>query len=88
MLKENPRHPLALCNLGFVFASQNQTMLAESYYDQALALDPDYQQALLNKAAIRIFNNDKKTARQLLQRVLQINPANSEALKVLNSLSR
>jgi tetratricopeptide (TPR) repeat protein len=51
----------------------------EKLYGEAIALDPDYEQALLNKAALLIFNKRRKEAEVLLQRVLKINPENEEA---------
>ncbi|MEM8908773.1 MAG: tetratricopeptide repeat protein, partial [Bacteroidota bacterium] len=65
ILQENPKRKLALNNLGYVYALKGQLELALSHYDRALALDPDYEQALLNKAAIFLKMEKTATARQL-----------------------
>ena len=86
VLSENPKRPLALNNLGFVLVNQSRFEEGEALYDQAIALDPDYEQALLNKTAMRLYHNDKTTARAFLIRILKINPNNSQVQKLLKSL--
>ena len=86
VLKENPKRPLALCNLGYVLVVQNRLKEGETLYDQALALDPEYEQALLNKTAVRLYQKDETAARRLLQRLLKINPHNPQALKLSQNL--
>lgn len=86
VLNENPKQSLSLCNLGFALVMQNRFDDGEALYDQALALDPDYEQALLNKAAVRLYKKDKAAAKKLLQRVLKINPANPQAQTLLKTL--
>ena len=66
VLKENPKRPVALSNLGYTLVLQGQVKAAEAYYDQAIQLDPDYVQALLNKAAVRLLNKDYQRVRGLL----------------------
>ncbi len=86
VLKENPKRPLALCNLGFMLVLQNRFAEGEALYDQALALDPDYEQAILNKAAVKLYQKDNTSARQLLQRLLKINPEHPQAQQLLQNL--
>jgi predicted CXXCH cytochrome family protein len=86
ILKENPKRPVALTNLGFLHVSQKQLEKGEALYDQALALDPDYVQALLNKTAIRLYLKDNKTASDLLKRILKLEPKNSKALALLDKI--
>ena len=81
-IKENPKRPIALTNLGFAYALQGKFPQAEALYDKAIALAPDYEQALLNKAALRLAQQDLATARKLIQRVLAINPENEQARAV------
>jgi tetratricopeptide (TPR) repeat protein len=76
LLRENAKRPVALLNLGFAQALTNNLPEALRRYDQALALDPDYEQALVNKAAILIFQGKKGEAKGLLERVLKLNPEN------------
>ena len=48
--------------------------LADYYFDIALSLNPNYEQALLNKTRIYILNNEIKQARKLLQKISSIYP--------------
>ncbi|MCO6491393.1 MAG: tetratricopeptide repeat protein [Phaeodactylibacter sp.] len=86
VLRENPKRPVALSNLGYACVLQGQFEKAEGYYNQAIALDPDYEQALLNKAAVRLLRKDADTAKQLIERVLKINPENRQALAIRGQL--
>jgi Flp pilus assembly protein TadD len=86
VLAENPKRPVALCNLGYLHALSARLETAIQLYDQAIALDPDYEQALVNKAAILLFQNNQKDAKNLFWRVLQINPANRQAKDGLERL--
>lgn len=71
---ENPKMPVALCNLGYTHALEGDLQTAESLYDRALALDPDYQQALVNKIAVRLARGDENEAQNLVDRLLRLNP--------------
>lgn len=86
ILQENPRQARSLNNLGFALVMQNRFADGEAFYDQALSLDPDYEQALLNKAAVRLYQKDKMAANKLLQHVLKINPGNTQAQNLLKTL--
>lgn len=86
VVAENPKRPVALCNLGYAYAMKGDLLAAERLYDEALALDPDYEQALVNKAALLIFQQKKPAARVLLGRVLRINPLNRQAIEGLKRL--
>jgi len=86
VLQQHPKRPMALNNLGYARLLQGKTEEAESLYDQAIALDPDYEQALLNKAALRLLLKDEAEGRALLRRVLQLNPDNRQARQVLQRL--
>ena len=83
ILSENPKRPVTLCNLGFLKVRQRRFAEGEAFYDQALALDPDYVQALLNKAAVRFQRNDAATGKALLRRILTIDPDHPEAKPIL-----
>ncbi|MEM1219645.1 MAG: tetratricopeptide repeat protein, partial [Bacteroidota bacterium] len=83
ILSENPKRPLTLCNLGYLKVRQRRFVEGEAFYDQALDLDPDYVQALLNKAAVRFQRNDAATGKVLLRRILAIDPNHPEAKPIL-----
>jgi tetratricopeptide (TPR) repeat protein len=86
VLAENPKRPVALCNLGFAHVLSGDLEKGMRLYDRAIALDPDYEQALLNKAALLIFSKRRSEAEKLLRRILKKNPENAQALKALQSL--
>ncbi len=80
VLAENPKRPVALCNLGFVHVLSGNLAEGEKLYDKAISLDPDYEQAMVNKAAVLLFQKKKKEAKKVLERVLRINPENEQAI--------
>ena len=89
ILEENPKFPAAWLNLGFLILTVDRDInKADACYDKALALDPDNEQALLNKAGTLIYLDKKKESQKLLKRILFLNPENSEAKAVLQSLSK
>lgn len=88
VIRENPKRPRALSNLGFASVLQGQMKEAEAYYDSAIALDPDYIQALLNKAAVRLLNKDYKAVGEILNRVLRLDPEHPQALAILQQLNQ
>lgn len=86
LLRENPKRPIALLNLGFAHVLTGNLPQAEKLYNQALALDPDYEQAMVNKAALLILQGKKPAAKRLLERVLQLNPGSVQAREGLARL--
>lgn len=87
VLRQNPKRPRALSNLGFAKVLQGHTKTAEQYYDRAIALNPDYVQALLNKAALRLLNKDYAAVQQLLNKVLKLDPEHPQAIAILQQLN-
>ena len=88
VIKLQPKYAPAYCNLGYlVLVADKNTALAMSYYDKALALDPDYEAALSNKAALLAFKGDKQHAVKMLNRLLKRNPSNVQAKELLKSLN-
>ncbi len=87
VLKENEKRPVSLCNLGYIYALQGEYAKAESFYDKAIALNPDYEQALINKAAMLLLKTDNRAAKRMLNRVLKINPQNVQAQQAMNQLN-
>ena len=88
VLKENPDRKLALANLGFMYALRNDINKAMDYYNRALALDPDYITALLNKAGAHLQQKQLAEANTLLKRVLEIQPNHQRAKTILKQINR
>jgi len=86
VISENPKRKKALCNIGFVEANFGNFTKADQYYDKALALDPDYEQALINKAALLLVYKRGAEAALLAKRVLKINSKNEQALQILERI--
>jgi len=72
--------------LGFAYLKQNNIALAKNNYNEALALNPDNEQALLNLAAVYNIENNKVESLKLLKRILVINPKNEEVKQLLEQL--
>jgi tetratricopeptide (TPR) repeat protein len=81
-LEENPKQPIVLSNLGYVCALSGDAARAMQLYNKALALDPDYEQAVLNKAALWLGSGSNAEAKRLLEQYLQQQP-NSKRVKEL-----
>ncbi|HNB34012.1 MAG TPA: tetratricopeptide repeat protein [Bacteroidia bacterium] len=87
ILKEYPKHVSALTNLGFIFLSEkNDPQQALAYYNKALALNPDYEPALMNMAGLMHYMNRNKEAIEFVKRILKISPNNEGARQLLNQL--
>lgn len=83
-VREYPKFPATLSNLGYIVLTQDgDTVLARQYYDQAIALDPDYEQAVINKAGLFMATGKKKEAVTLLKRFLKKNPEFQPAHELL-----
>ena len=86
ILKEQPKRSLALTNLGYLKVLQGNWQAGEALYNQAIALDPDYIQAILNKAAVALQTNRQGEAVKLLQRILSIDPNHQQARQALKQI--
>jgi Flp pilus assembly protein TadD len=85
-LQRNPKQPVALTNVGFGYLKQGNTRLAMKYYDDALALNPDFEQALLNKAGLYNYLGNTAQAKGILQQLLKRNPKNEQVKQLLQQL--
>ena len=59
------------------------TAYANTLFNKALSLDPDYEQTWMNKAALLISQKKYADAKKILGRVLKINPQNEKAKTVM-----
>jgi tetratricopeptide (TPR) repeat protein len=87
LLREYPKHTAALSNLGYFYmAFENNAERALKLYDEALALDPDYELALMNKAGLLINSRQFSEARKVLNKILKQNPDNYQAKSALENI--
>lgn len=87
IVRENPKFASAYINLGYLkLTVYNDLKGADVMYDCALALDPDNEQALLNKAGTLVFLNKTDEAKKYLKRILAIDPGNKKAMLLVKSL--
>jgi Tfp pilus assembly protein PilF len=56
-------------------------------YNESLKLDPDFQQALLNRAALHVMNKNLGAARADLRQILLLNPQQEEVKRLLKSIN-
>ncbi len=77
----------ALSNLGYLYLRlDGDTARASGLYAEALALDPDYEPALLNKAGLMAYEGKFASAEKILEHILKKNPANRDARAALKQL--
>lgn len=87
LVKEHPEFAPGFCNLGFlILQTDNNTTEAIRLLRRAILLDPDYELAYLNLASVYLSLKDWGNARTYLQKAVQINPANSQAVSALQQL--
>lgn len=87
-VKDYPKYAPALSNLGYlVLVMESDTAYARKLYDQALLIDPDYDQAIINKAGLLMVTSSKAEAKQLLIKYLKRNPGNTKISAVLEQIS-
>jgi Flp pilus assembly protein TadD len=85
---ENPKVVSAITNLGFYYLSvEANPVKAEQFYKEALHLDPDNEQALLNMAGLYVFRKQLVEARKLLEAILKKYPDNTQAKAALKQIS-
>ncbi|MDX9755465.1 MAG: tetratricopeptide repeat protein [bacterium] len=76
-------HPAYPRNLAMVTAATQNLTEAENWIELALSLAPADIDSLLTQAKIKILQNDPNPAREILQQVLQKEPGQEEALRLL-----
>ncbi|CAN5459420.1 hypothetical protein BH11BAC1_BH11BAC1_08620 [soil metagenome] len=89
IIKENPRYASAYISLGYLILSVDHDMQrADHYYEMALALDPDNEQAIYNRAGSLMYLNRNRESKVMLQRLLRKNPKHEGARMLLKSLGK
>ncbi|KAA6464776.1 tetratricopeptide repeat protein [Acidobacteria bacterium AB60] len=71
-LKLDPKNALCLFNLGYIAARQGDAAGAETYLQKALQLKPDFADALLELANLRIAAQKRQEAAELLRHYVKV----------------
>lgn len=86
VLSQLPRHVSANTNLGFIYMQQGNGTMAYDHMMRANAVDPDYEQNLINLAVWHYSNQQFDKARKRLEHLLQKHPENERARAMLVDL--
>jgi len=76
----NPEDPQGYVELGWAAYLAGDLTQAETAFNQALQLQPDYIPALVNQGILRLEEGKKEEARLLFQKVIKINEKHELAL--------
>ncbi len=86
-VKNYPKNAATVSNLGYLtLVQQGDTAKAMVLYNKALVLDPDYDQAILNKAGLLIFTRKIPQAKIVLMNFLKRKPGHPKATELLQQL--
>ena len=88
VLNENPNHVSANTNLGYIYMQQGNNAMAYDYMTRANALDPDYEQNLVNLAVWYHNNNQPEKAKKCLEHLVKKHPDNDKGKAMLLDLER
>jgi Cytochrome c554 and c-prime/Tetratricopeptide repeat len=89
IIEMQPKFAPSYSNLGYLYLSvEKNSKKAGELYDKALALNPDYTNALFNKAALFMMNGSKKEAISALKKILNVEPGNEKAIMALKQLQQ
>ena len=88
VLNENVKRPISLNNYGYSQVLSGRLDQAIENYDKAIALDPDYASAYLNKAAVQMILKKNEEAKVLLQKVLKLEPNNASAIQAMTRIQK
>jgi len=83
IINQDSNFTSAYSNLGYVYATLGDKSKALSYYNYALNLNPYHESTLINKALLLLLDNKLKDAFICIDKVLDINPDNQDALLLL-----
>ena len=86
VINENPNNVSANTNLGYIYMQQNAGTLSYDYLLKAQALDPDYEQNLINLAVWYHNNGKPDMARKCLEHLVKKHPDNEQARAMLQDL--
>ena len=79
VLNQDPEFVSALTNLGYLWLEEKNEIKAKLYYNKALSLNPDDEQALMNMVGLHIYRKEYKEALKYIERTLKVNNKNKQA---------
>lgn len=89
IVKEHPYFAPALSNYGYLLLTmKNDPAGAMTYYDRALKIDPDYTNAILNKAGLYLYRGDVKSALSILKLHLKHTSDKEQILALIRQIEK
>ncbi len=85
-LTKQPKQEVAWVNLGFAFLNLKKIEKALKCYNKALELNPDFAQALLNRAGVYNLTGNKQMAIRDLKHILILDPDNEKVSQLIAEL--
>src|SRR5208283_3263413 len=85
--RDNPDYDFRAVNLAAQLTKLGENDNALKILDQVIAISPGYPLAWLNRAVVRHHRGEMTLAREDAQQVLRLDPASTQAQKLLNLLS-
>ena len=70
-------------SLGTLYHQQGRPDLARKHFQESIRLQPDYESAYLNLGLLYLSEQDRAQASAMFRKVLELNPANTEARRLL-----
>ncbi|HTF05318.1 MAG TPA: tetratricopeptide repeat protein, partial [Bacteroidia bacterium] len=86
VLKQYPVFVPAMTSLGFLWLTSGNDAQAEKLYTNALKIDPDDKNALMNTAGLYIFRKNYPEALKYVNAVLVLNPGDQQATQLRTQL--
>jgi tetratricopeptide (TPR) repeat protein len=86
MLALYPNAKEAYTNLAYLYMLEFNWNKADALLGNALALDPDYEQALVNRTILYIELKEKDKARDWANRLMNVNPASEKGRQLLQMI--
>ncbi len=87
-IEARPDYPEALNNLGVIFVRGQDYAKAEEQFKTCMRLAPNFDQSYLNLARLYAMRGEKQDARDVLQKLLAVEPQNAVAKQAIETLSR
>jgi tetratricopeptide (TPR) repeat protein len=84
--KALPKEPLSRYRLGLIARNEKNDTMAVSYFEEALAVDPNAIEPLDQIAAIKVSQGKAKEARDRVQKQLELSPNNPVIYTLLGRL--